>query len=103
MSPSIQREKAIKIGRLARHDKHPLPPPRPVARRRRTRERCAAKSKGARALCVEAIDQSACLSWVDTVEKGIFRNLEATLIQDRKPTRNLDSKIHMAGFVRFKF
>jgi hypothetical protein len=37
------------------------------------------------------------------VEKGIFRNLEATLIQDRKPTRNLDSKIHMAGFVRFKF
>src|SRR6266581_9388418 len=26
---------------------------------------------------------------VDTVEKGICRNLEATLIQDRKPTRNL--------------
>jgi hypothetical protein len=40
---------------------------------------------------------------VDTVEKGIFRNLEATLVQDRKPTCNLDSKIHMAGFVRFKF
>jgi len=39
----------------------------------------------------------------DTVEKGICRNLEATLIQDRKPTRNLDSKIHVAGFVRFKF
>jgi len=39
----------------------------------------------------------------DTVEKGIFRNLEATLIQDWKPARNLDSKIHMAGFVRFKF
>jgi hypothetical protein len=39
----------------------------------------------------------------DAVEKGIFRNLEATLIQDRKPTRNLDSKIQVAGFVRFKF
>jgi len=39
----------------------------------------------------------------DAVEKGIFWNLEATLIQDRKPTRNLDSKIHMAGFVLFKF
>jgi hypothetical protein len=39
----------------------------------------------------------------DTVEKGICRNLEATLIQDEEPTRNLDSKIHVAGFVRFKF
>jgi hypothetical protein len=46
---------------------------------------------------------TASLSESDTVEKGIFRNLEATLIQDRKPTRNLDSKIHMAGFVRFEF
>jgi len=41
--------------------------------------------------------------WVDTVEKGICRNLEATLIQDEEPTRNLNSKIHVAGFVRFKF
>jgi hypothetical protein len=50
-------------------------------------------------------DLSFCIAKLvaDTVEKGIFRNLEATLIQDRKPTRNLDSKIHMAGFARFKF
>jgi hypothetical protein len=47
--------------------------------------------------------RAACRLVADAVEKGIFRNLEATLIQDRKPTRNLDSKIHMAGFVRFKF
>jgi hypothetical protein len=39
----------------------------------------------------------------DAVEKGICRNLEATLIQDRKPTRNLDSKIHAAGLVRIRF
>jgi hypothetical protein len=39
----------------------------------------------------------------DAVEKGICRNLEATLIQDEEPTRNLDSKIHVAGFVSFKF
>jgi hypothetical protein len=39
----------------------------------------------------------------DAVEKGVCRNIDATLIQDREPTRNLDSKIHMPGFVRFKF
>src|SRR5262245_48234117 len=38
----------------------------------------------------------------DTVEKGICRNLEATLIQDREAMRNLDSKIHFPGFVCFK-
>ena len=43
-----------------------------------------------------------CLTRVDTVEKGIYKNLEATLIQDREPTRNLDSKIHFPGFVCFK-
>src|SRR5262245_51093382 len=36
-------------------------------------------------------------------KKEFCRNLEATLIQDEEPTRNLDSKIHVAGFVRFKF
>jgi hypothetical protein len=41
--------------------------------------------------------------WVDAVEKGICRNPEATLIQDSKPMRNLDSKIHLPGFVYFKF
>jgi hypothetical protein len=30
--------------------------------------------------------------WVDAVEKGVCGNLDATLIQDREPTRNLDSK-----------
>jgi hypothetical protein len=34
------------------------------------------------------------LHWVDADEKGIYRNLEATLIQDWKPMRNLDSKIN---------
>jgi hypothetical protein len=29
-------------------------------------------------------------------------NLEATSIQDREPTRNLDSKIHVAAFVSFQ-
>jgi hypothetical protein len=38
----------------------------------------------------------------DAVEKGICKNLKAILIQDREPTRNLDSNIHVAGFVRFK-
>jgi hypothetical protein len=39
----------------------------------------------------------------DAVEKGICRNLKATLIQDWKPMRNLDSKLHLLGFVCFKF
>jgi hypothetical protein len=42
------------------------------------------------------------LLWVDAVEKGICGNLEATLIQDWKPMRNLDSKSHLSGFVCFK-
>src|SRR5262245_21232514 len=42
------------------------------------------------------------LDSTDTVEKGICRNLEATLIQDREAMRNLDSKIHFPGFVCFK-
>jgi hypothetical protein len=37
------------------------------------------------------------------VEKRICRNLEATMIQDREPTRNPDSEIHLPGFVCFKF
>jgi hypothetical protein len=39
----------------------------------------------------------------DAVEKGICRNLEATLIQNWKPMRNLDSRIQLPGFVCFKF
>jgi hypothetical protein len=38
----------------------------------------------------------------DAVEKGICRNLEATLIQDWKPMRNLDSEIQLPEFVCFK-
>jgi hypothetical protein len=41
--------------------------------------------------------------WVDAVEKGIFRTLKATLIQDWRPMRNLDSKTHLPEFVCFKF
>jgi hypothetical protein len=41
--------------------------------------------------------------WADAVEKGFCGDLQATLIQDQEPTRNLDSKIHVLGFVRFKF
>jgi hypothetical protein len=39
----------------------------------------------------------------DAVEKGICRNLEAALVQNWKPVRNLDSNIQLAGFVCFKF
>jgi hypothetical protein len=39
----------------------------------------------------------------DAVEKGICKNLKATLIQDWKSMHNLDSKIHLLGFVCFKF
>jgi hypothetical protein len=40
---------------------------------------------------------------VNTVEKRICRNPEATLIQDREPTRNPDSEVHLPGFVCLKF
>jgi hypothetical protein len=36
-------------------------------------------------------------------KKRICRNLEATLIQDREPTRNPESKFHLLGFICFKF
>jgi len=39
----------------------------------------------------------------DAVEKGICKNLKATLIQDWKTIRNLDSKSHLPGFACFKF
>jgi len=39
----------------------------------------------------------------DTVEKGIWPDRSATLIQDQEHTRNLDSKIYLLGFVRFNF
>jgi hypothetical protein len=39
----------------------------------------------------------------DAVEKGFLRCRPATLIQDQEQTRNLDSKIHLLGFVRFNF
>jgi hypothetical protein len=42
-------------------------------------------------------------SLTDAVEKGICKNLKAALIQDRKRMRNLDSKIHLPGFVCFKY
>jgi len=38
----------------------------------------------------------------DAVEKGICKNLKATLIQDWKTIRNLDSKSHLPGFVYFQ-
>jgi hypothetical protein len=52
-------------------------------------------------------DWSILLSWwlpqvTDAVEKRICRNLGATLIQVREQTRNLDSKVHVLGFVRFQ-
>jgi hypothetical protein len=43
------------------------------------------------------------LLWVDAVEKGFLRCRPVTLIQDQEQTRNLDSKIHLPGFVRFNF
>jgi hypothetical protein len=66
-------------------------------------ERIADASGDARAPVGSARrSSSGCRLLADTVEKGICRNLEATLIQDWKPMRNLDSKIYVAGFVRFK-
>jgi hypothetical protein len=42
-------------------------------------------------------------SLTDAVEKGMCWSLEATLIQDWKAMRVLDSKIQLPGFVCFKF
>jgi hypothetical protein len=36
-------------------------------------------------------------------KKGFCGGLRATLIQDQKSMRNLDSKIRLPGFVRFIF
>jgi hypothetical protein len=36
-------------------------------------------------------------------EKGLWQGGQATLIQDQGQTRNLDSRIHLSGFVRFNF
>ena len=53
-------------------------------------------------LCISAKSAARLPLRVDAVEKGICKNFEATLIQDREPKRNLDSKIHFPGFVCFK-
>src|SRR5215470_19659620 len=42
-----------------------------------------------------------CGSWMSKKDFGGGRG--ATLIQDQEHTRNLDSKIHLIGFVRFNF
>jgi hypothetical protein len=41
--------------------------------------------------------------WQMLSKKGFCGGLRATLIQDQKSMRNLDSKIRLPGFVRFIF